>query len=306
MSYSKDLMESFTAPDCNRMNWIAGFLESAGINPFLVRTGDSNHILVKFRPESYNAMFKFKTVLVHYDRFPGSPGANDNSSSVLAVLDWALRLKTWNGVHNVRIFFTDGEEMGGQSSAGVSSQGAYGLASLYKKMGITNDDIYVFDCCGRGTIPVLAQTDFSRLNPKSPFTRNFASLYERTKALLQIVSPHKWLNLPVPYSDNAGFLACGIPAVAITFLPADEAQKYIKELMKDKNLENAVMNRAKEESSLARGKTQILPDFMYKEKMPMTWRLLHSQYDNVLSLNPESFELMEKLLDTLARQKFPA
>ena len=38
----------------------------------------------------------------------------------------------------------------------------------------------------------------------------------------------------------------------------------------------------------------------------MTWRLLHTEYDNLASLTPESFSLMETLLDALARARTPA
>ncbi len=38
----------------------------------------------------------------------------------------------------------------------------------------------------------------------------------------------------------------------------------------------------------------------------MTWRLLHTEYDNLASLTPESFPLMETLLDALARARTPA
>ena len=52
------------------------------------------------------------------------------------------------------------------------------------------------------------------------------------------------------------------------------------------------------ESNVLRDKVQ--------EKMPMTWRLLHTEYDNLASLTPESFPLMEALLDALAKARTPA
>lgn len=301
MDFPRDWYEAFTHKDCDRRQWIQDTLAQNGIDSGIVATGDSRHVMVRFRPQAYDASLRFRTVLAHYDRFPGSPGANDNSSSVLGVIAWALRLRNYRGAHNVRIFFTDGEEMGGEACAGVSSQGAYGLATLYRQLGITGDDVYVFDCCGRGDVPVLATCKLSQPNPRNPFTMRLASLTERTRQLLQRASPRKWLALPVPYSDNAGFLACGIPAVAITFLPAEEAGDYMRNLMKDKNLEAAVMNRARQASLMQ--KEQAMPDFMYKEQMPLTWRLLHTEYDNMLSLTPVSFALMARILDVLAQQR---
>ena len=36
---------------------------------------------------------------------------------------------------------------------------------------------------------------------------------------------------------------------------------------------------------------------------PETWRRLHSQFDDITSLNFEAFNLMEKFLNTLAKEK---
>ena len=160
--------------------------------------------------------------------------------------------------------------------------------------GIENDDVFVFDSVGRGTVPVLARAGLDVLmnfKKNRPFAKRFALLFERTQNILREASPQKWMTLPVPYSDNAGFLACGIPAVAITMLPKEEASLYCLELMKDKNLEKTVMNaKLSENADFA---------FKYREKMPLTWRLFHTEYDNFLSLTPESFKIIEKILEKL-------
>jgi len=49
-------------------------------------------------------------------------------------------------VHNVRIFFTDGEEAAG--TKGLAGQGSYGLGSGMRKLNLTDDDVLVFDACG--------------------------------------------------------------------------------------------------------------------------------------------------------------
>ena len=110
------------------------------------------------------------------------------------------------------------------------------------------------------------------------------------------------MTLPVPYSDNASFLACGIPAVAITLLPAEEASLYARKINSDKSLEDAVMNR---ESSKQKRLKENIPDFSYKEHLPYTWRLFHTQNDNIDSLTPASFKVMESILKSLAESKTP-
>ena len=297
MAFFPSELEQYVAPDCDRLLFLQEYLLRRGVQTTVVPVGAKKHLYVNFPASAYNPAFKIKTVITHYDRVPNSPGANDNSFCDLAVAEFAGRLHALSlrgGVHNVRIFFTDGEELG---EHGVSEQGAFGLAELFRKLGITRDDVYVFDACGRGTVPVLARAGLD-VKVSGAFSKRFASLYERTQNLLREVSPQSWMTLPVPYSDNAGFLACGIPAVAITFLPANEATDYARALMRDKNLEKVVMNCDRLES----------PDmpyhFQYVEKMPKTWRLFHTEYDNLLSLTDGSWDLLARILDAVGQAKF--
>ena len=84
--------------------------------------------------------------------------------------------------HNIRLIFTDGEELGEQG--GVQQQGAFALAQLFKKLGITNDDIYVFDCMGRGDVPILGA---AKLPPNVPtrFLTAYSELEDRAKQILK-------------------------------------------------------------------------------------------------------------------------
>jgi hypothetical protein len=290
----------FTAYDCDRTAFVQKYLSDRSVATSIVPIDGKKHIYVNFPSSSYNPMFKIKTVVVHYDRAEGSPGANDNSAAVFSVMDWSVRLIQSSVIHNVRIFFTDGEELG--SSGGVRNQGAFGIAALFRKLGITSDDVYVFDACGRGEVPVIART-VPGINVSSSFRRKFNDLYDRTVALIRTVSPQKWLSLPVPYSDNAGFLACGIPAVAVTLLPSAEAENYMHELLRTKDLEFVVMNRSVETADAAVSEAQLLRKFECRKKMPPTWQLFHTENDNEKSLTPESFSLMERLLAALAKER---
>ncbi len=304
MGNRTEYFSRFIAPGSDRLSVLREYLTSLGVESAIVPIEEKKHIYINFPSSSYNPQFKIKTLIAHYDRVPDSPGANDNSAAVFGLADFASRVieRSVSGkISNIRIFFTDGEELGAD---GVSQQGAFGLAAMFKRLGITSDDVYVFDACGRGTTAVLARAGLDVVsstsnNPgrsgKTKFARNFTDLFDRTQKLLRDVSPSNWMTLPVPYSDNAGFLACGIPAVAVTFLPKEEASKYYMDLMKDKNLEKAVMN-------VSLGNNADFK-FKYQEKMPLTWRLFHTEYDNLLSLTPESNELLSHILDRIAEQK---
>ena len=212
-------------------------------------------------------MFRIKTVIAHYDRI--GIGANDNSAAVFCLMEWARNVVVSTGSttaanpHNIRLIFTDGEELG---KGGITEQGAFGLAQTFRKLGITNDDVYVFDCMGRGDVPILAQAKIPP-NVSTQFLTKYSQLEERTKKILQTCSNGKWFTLPVNYSDNASFIANAIPAVAVTILPSQEVQQALQ------------------------GQT------------PQTWQNLHTPQDNLASLNPESFELFFNIINELAYQK---
>jgi hypothetical protein len=272
MTALPESFSDFIASNCDRCRFILDYLSAQGITGQIVTLGSQRHIVVQFAPRFYSPLFRLKTVIAHYDRAPGSPGANDNSAAVFQLMDWAVRLEKKRVFHNVRIFFTDGEELG--SAEGVQEQGAFALASRFKTLGITNDDVYVFDCTGRGDVFVLS--DGGVKNSKNHgFAKKCIDLYHRTEDLLRQTAPDRWVAIPVPYSDNAGFLACGIPAVALTLLPAKEVSACLGELRLSKK----------------------------NPPMPETWRLLHTPGDNAESLTPRSFDLMAKFLDTLGVQK---
>lgn len=297
MGFFPNEFSEYLAQDCNRADFIQEWLESRGVNSNRVVIDGKNHILVQFGSSSYNPQFKIKTVIAHHDRVQESPGANDNSAADWQLMNWAVWLKDYSSFHNVRIFFTDGEELGWT----VTNQGAFGIAKTFQRLGITNDDVYVFDACGRGEIPILSKSGLSSL-ASAKFKSQFNDLYTRTQNILKRATDGRWMTLPVPYSDNASFLACGIPAVAITLLPAEEASLYARKINSDKSLEDAVMNR---ESSKQKRIEENIPDFSYKEHLPYTWRLFHTQNDNIESLTPASFKVMESILKSLAESKTP-
>lgn len=280
----------------SRRDFIIEWLGSRGVKAVVMPIDGHEHIYVVFSRESYSPFFKIKTVIAHYDIFPGSPGANDNSSSVFSLMNWAVKLNQSGTVHNVRLIFTDGEEMCEkpfQIRNSVSAQGAFGLAGVFKRLSITDDDVFVFDCTGRGNLPVLCKTVLpAKVSQK--FRNRFNDLKYRIEQVLKKSSDGRFVNLPVSYSDNAGFLVNGIAAVQVTFLPQDEAEKYMYSLMNFPFLEEFVMNK-KVPSGFNRSALE--------EMIPQTWKKLHTPEDNVISLDEESFVLMEKILDGIAMLK---
>ena len=257
------LFNDFISLNCDRMGFITSYLNARGIDTAIFPINNKNHIYVKFPKEQYDSSCKIKTVLAHYDRVQRTPGANDNSASVFCLMEWAAELIKMNKAHNIRLIFTDGEELG---QNGVNEQGAFELAALFKRLKITNDDVFVFDCTGRGTVPVICESHFPK-NISPVFMSKYSDLEARLQKILTKASGGKWYSLFCNYSDNAGFIVNGIPAVAVTFLPSDEISMAVK------------------------------------GEIPKTWSLFHTMNDNLESLMPESFELMKKILFELAKMK---
>ena len=296
----------FLEPQTNRRDFILNWLSARGVRTAVMPIDGHEHIYVVFPKESYSPLFKIKTVIAHYDIFPGSPGANDNTSSVFSLMNWAVRLFKSGIQHNIRLIFTDGEEIASGKQdfsasqfqpqlASVSAQGAFGLANVFKRLNIVDDDVYVFDCVGRGTVPVLSKS-FIPKNAGQKFKENFFSLESRISQILRSSCNGKFVSLPVPYSDNAGFLAHGIAAVAITMLPVDETNEYMFNLVRFPYLEEFILNH----------KVPPATEKSFLEKMiPKTWQKFHTQHDNFESLTEESFLLMEKILENLALLKIP-
>ena len=261
MAFLDEEFSNFIRLDADRVAFIQKYLNGIGLDCPIIQVDGKNHLYPVFPKNQYNPLFKIKTIIAHHDRVPHTPGANDNSSSVYSLLRFAERLINRPGIHNIRMIFTDGEEL---SEGGVALQGAFGLAKLFKKLGITKDDVYVFDCMGRGTIPVLTESQLPK-NLSRLFIKDYSELEDRAEKIIRSAAGGKWTRLPCNYSDNAGFIANGIPAVAFTMLPSSEAE-----------------------------------DFLRTGQRPLTWQKLHTMDDNLLSLDEEAFEITSRILDNLA------
>lgn len=293
MNFASPDFHKFLSFDCDRATFIQEWLLSHGVKTHRLVMSGKNHILIQYSSNNYDLNYKIKTIVAHYDRVLGSKGANDNSAAVWMLMNWAVFLKDCDFNHNVRILFTDGEELGGVG--GVREQGAYALAETFMRIKAFNDDIFVFDSCGRGTVPVLADTTLPS-GISDIFRRNFEDLYRRTRLLLNQASGGHFTRLPIPYSDNAAFLSCGIPCVAITMLPANEAQEYYTNLLKNPLLEKFVMNKIS-----AGGKEMVFRKFF-----PKTWQLFHTVMDDVPSLTEESIPVMGEIFTAIANLRTPS
>lgn len=285
----------FLQPDCNRKEFIQEKLLSYGINSSSIVIDGKSHIYVDFSKNNYNTRFKIKTLVAHYDRVPSSTGANDNTSGVFALIEAAKRLSTSDFVHNTRIIFTDGEEDG---RFGVLEQGAFLLAKRLKELNSIDGEVFVFDCVGRGEVPVISEIEFPK-NVDVSFYRKYMNLVSNTNSIISNYSPYNNMILPTSFSDNAGFIANGIPAVLITMLPKDEVANYMSNLKRIPGLKESVLNRKLEDVP---NKSQ--PEYILRESIPLTWKYFHTQYDNITTLTPVSFSIISKIIDEISKTNY--
>lgn len=299
-----DFFKSFLEKGVDRCKFIADWLTENKIPNTVISLGKKKHIIVKYGANNYNKFFKTKTLVAHYDREKNTQGANDNSAACIQLMLFAKHLLQLNSEHNIKIIFTDGEETGAK---GISEQGSYLLGSGLKKLKMDNDDIFVFDMCGRGDVLILSQSGIFGRAKKNIVALDI--LHSKICEYAQHACPNQWLSLLTPYSDNAGFIAAGLSAQVITILPRAEAELLAQYLPKH-IFSNCFQTRnSKNETAIT-----SLIDLIIKNKkpeetsplkkiIPYTWQVMHTPQDSLESLTPQAFVLLDKILKFLINVK---
>ena len=264
----------FIKPQSDRFSLLNAILMEFGFHYSVVKFGDSRHFFVssplKEKPES--------ALVAHYDTVCGSPGANDNASSVFILLSAALELKK-NASFPWMIIFTDNEELGAEK--GLRAQGAYRLAAGLKNTALSGADFFVFDSCGRGNTLIISTAADILLKKETS-----ESAAETQKKLIELrqnalfaaehSTSHNFMLLPTPFSDDAGFLLAGLAAQMITVLPQNEAADFAQITRANINYTRALLSREGQEK-------------VNMNLIPETWRLLNGPEDGEETLNPEYF-----------------
>jgi hypothetical protein len=274
----------FTAPQADRYTILMKVIEVFRLNSKVISIEDKRHFFVFPKRHTLAAAFPFRgqspvILAAHYDRVPGSPGANDNSAAVFQLVKTALRL-TEQGADYWIIIFTDKEELG--TGETVRDQGSFGLAEKLRGWGLGDARVYIFDACGTGDTLIISGTaDYFLRNDERP------GIF-RTKQLINGLRDHaldtarylrmdRVLLVPTPFSDDAGFLRAGIPAQTITILPAKEAGPYASLLRKRPDFPERLIN-----GEVRQGADRL--------SIPETWRCLNGPSDSHLRLTPEFFD----------------
>jgi hypothetical protein len=263
----------FCDPAADRVAVLAQALHAALIPFDLVTTGTFRHVQVRLaRP--LTPLPGEKILFAHHDRVAGTPGANDNGASVLALVDY---LRRPHKSPPPRVVFTDGEELA--SGASASDQGVHALARRWGPLrGLFP---LVLDMTGIGDTLVLGHLGEhlrrrSRADAAPDALDSYAQLRMHAKRFLATCGAGDTLEVNTPFSDDLGLFLAGIPAVQISLLPRKEALAY---------------RRARSEPGELSGADP--------GALPPAWRAMHGPGDTPDTLWPASRALMGQVLDKL-------
>ncbi len=201
-------------------------------------------------------------LVAHYDRQPGTPGANDNSASVRHLLEYLSRQmqRRRPAPASLRVVFTDGEEIYGERS--IQQQGARLLGQLWKSAG-RHPWVIVLDMTGVGDTLVLGHLSESMRQKAGAFDESTKALRLWARRVLSATGAGDFVEIDTPFSDDLGFLWAGIPAVQISLLPKKQALAYRKQSL----------------------------------TLPAAWQTMHTKFDIPQNLWPQSRPLMAQFLD---------
>lgn len=299
----KNEIQQFCEVECNRYEFLINWLDKEEISYNVLPTGEARHILIRLdKTCPYVKKYYVKTLVAHYDRVPGTPGANDNSAAVFQLLYSINKLKSLKYAHNIQIILTDKEEL--QPGESIVNQGAYQLAHLFREKKINNCMFFVFDMCGIGDTIISGRAGLQLLKLKYDdeikYKRMYDNLFKFSSTLSDLFLQFRdgeYFNLNSLFSDDLGLLLNQYPAMQISVLP------YKEVLLLKRKLFEAKSN--KWDSILGKG---MLSEEYYgfiKSHLPSSWSNNHQKGDTVETLHSESFELISDFIMELAQQRIP-
>ena len=299
----RDDIRRFCEPDCNRYDFLINWLSREEITHSVIPTESGRHIMIrldKVRP--YLKRYYVKTLVAHYDRVPGTPGANDNSAAVFQLLYSIEKLRNLKFAHNIQIILTDKEELSAGQS--VVNQGAYQLAHMFREKKINNCIFFVFDMCGVGDTIISGRAGLQLLKSKYESETRYKKMYDDMSAFSASLSDlflrfrdGEFFNLNSLFSDDLGFLLNRYPALQISILPYEEAVLMKQRLFQVKEDDfNAILEKGMMSDEYKNFLKPLLPD---------SWDNNHKINDTVETLTPGAFEIIDEFILDLAQYQIP-
>jgi len=289
---------NFISADADRYAILIECINKLNLNSSVIDVAGNRHIFI-FPPgqkslRSSGGVFPFNKLspylfCAHYDRVPGSPGANDNSIAVFHLLNTASILAK-RGADKWIIVFTDKEEL--KAGESIENIGSFSMGEKLKSWGLEKAKIYNFDACGSGGVFILSTTADIILKSNSKaggqFTgnerpnirkvsKNIASLRDHALVTAQQLQLERVLLAPTPFSDDIGFLCAGLAAQTVTMLPDNEANQYEALLRSRPDFGNLIIS----------GEVKKPAEY---RNLPETWRSLNNARDIPSRLTPRYFQ----------------
>lgn len=255
----------FLAPGIDRHQFLVDYLSERQLKPHSLRLAGTHHIVLTPKAAQSPQIL----LLAHYDRAEGrSPGANDNSAAVFILAEAARQAQELPGW---AIVFTDKEEAAGKE--GAKGQGAYQLAKAMASEKGPVAATFIFDACGRGDRIIISTSAelLIRTTQNEQSARAFRDLRRMALDAARDIPRPPPLLAPTPFSDDAGFLAAGLPAQTITVLPSQEAERLV----------SALRGQPERARSLISAEKHIEG----AQWMPETWLAMHSPEDSLQNLS---------------------
>jgi hypothetical protein len=280
----------FIEPEAKRFDILKSLLPEMGLSYTVFPVAGSRHFLI-FPPGTglpFQGRRPLMALAAHYDRAPGSPGANDNSAAVFLLLRAARRpgeAAPW------MIMLTDREELG--EGQGIRDQGAYSLGEALRRAGMGAIKIFIFDACGTGDTLIIS-TGADRLLQNETgagalhIRFSIRGLRDQALRAARKLGLDRVLLLPTPFSDDAGFLRSGISAQTITALPREEAAAFASLVRARPELAGALISRERARET----GTALIPE---------TWRRLNTPGDTHHRLSPDHFDMVSRFAGELLR-----
>jgi hypothetical protein len=281
----------FISDNADRYAILIECINKLNLNSSVIDLAGNRHIFI-FPPgqkslRSSGGVFPFNRLspylfCAHYDRVPGSSGANDNSIAVFHLLNTAAILAK-RGADKWIIVFTDKEEL--KAGESLENIGSFSMGEKLKSWGLEKAKIYNFDACGSGGVFIFSTTTDLILRNNSSLNRpnirkvskNIASLRDHALVTAQHLQLERVLLAPTPFSDDIGFLRAGLAAQTVTMLPDNEANQYEALLRSRPDFGNLIIS----------GEVKKPAEFRL---LPETWRSLNNARDTPSRLTPQHFQ----------------
>ena len=282
--------KEFLSMNADRFKILKELLEEAALEYSVLEIAGNRHLVIAPPPPDVEYLRRKPVILVaHYDRAEGSPGANDNSAGIFILLETAVKLKRDNTLNWI-IILTDKEEL--KKGEGIQSQGAYAIATGLKNGKMEKAKIFCFDACGAGDTLIFSTTLEYLLKKEGGGDKIRESILElRNMALATArnLGMAKVLLVPIPFSDDAGFLRAGLAAQTITVLPSAECTQLVFELRKNQEFAEVLINAESRKNN-------------HSKSIPETWRYLNTPSDSYLRLTPQHFKTWMRFAEALCKE----